>query len=140
MPAKAPALSISLAPCIAPAAEGEEAAVARARAASYEGVDFVKEVTAPEPFGWDASGTLSGRWVPLDPRQGPYRLDDLGNVFVNPPAPRRRIVAYDFGMKQNILRMLRREGFDVEVVPGTTHFLPMERPDLVRAALKRAAG
>jgi hypothetical protein len=27
----------------------------------------------------------------------------------------------------------------VEVVPGTTHFLPMERPELVRAALREAA-
>ncbi len=30
-------------------------------------------------------------------------------------------------------------GVDIEVVPGTSHFLPMERPDLVRAALLKAA-
>jgi pimeloyl-ACP methyl ester carboxylesterase len=29
---------------------------------------------------------------------------------------------------------------DVETVPGTTHFLPMERPDLVQAALRAAVG
>jgi pimeloyl-ACP methyl ester carboxylesterase len=28
----------------------------------------------------------------------------------------------------------------VETIPGTTHFLPMERPDLVAAALRQAAG
>jgi pimeloyl-ACP methyl ester carboxylesterase len=31
-----------------------------------------------------------------------------------------------------------RRRFHVETVPGTTHFLPMERPDLVRAALRKA--
>jgi pimeloyl-ACP methyl ester carboxylesterase len=31
-------------------------------------------------------------------------------------------------------------GLSIEVVPGTTHFLPMERPELVRAALSAAAG
>jgi hypothetical protein len=29
---------------------------------------------------------------------------------------------------------------EVEVIAGTTHFLPMERPDLVRAELTKAAG
>src|ERR1035441_10719921 len=30
------------------------------------------------------------------------------------------IVAYDFGMKYNILRRLRQQGFRVQVVPATT--------------------
>lgn len=34
---------------------------------------------------------------------------------------------------------LRTVGAVVETVPGTSHFLPMERPDLVRAALRSAA-
>ena len=34
----------------------------------------------------------------------------------------------------------RRAGASFELVPGTTHFLPMERPELVREALLEAAG
>lgn len=36
--------------------------------------------------------------------------------------------------------LARAVGARLEVVPGTTHFLPMERPDLVRQALLQAAG
>jgi carbamoyl-phosphate synthase small subunit len=36
------------------------------------------------------------------------------------PGPRRRVVAYDFGMKRNILRSLVATGFDVTVVPAET--------------------
>jgi pimeloyl-ACP methyl ester carboxylesterase len=36
--------------------------------------------------------------------------------------------------------MVRASGAMIEVVPGTSHFLPMERPDLVREALLEAAG
>lgn len=35
------------------------------------------------------------------------------------PPVKHRIVAYDFGMKRNILRRLRQEGFAVRVVPAT---------------------
>ena len=34
--------------------------------------------------------------------------------------------------------MVRASGVEIEVVPGTSHFLPMERPDVVRAALVAA--
>jgi len=37
-----------------------------------------------------------------------------------PPSPRLRVVAYDFGMKNNILRNLVQNGFDVQVVPAST--------------------
>ena len=36
------------------------------------------------------------------------------------PPVRHRIVAYDYGMKENILRRLRQDGFGVTVVPATT--------------------
>ena len=36
-----------------------------------------------------------------------------------PPEPRFHVVAYDFGIKQNILRMLSAEGCRVTVVPAT---------------------
>ncbi len=106
--------------CIAPASEGAERAVERAKSASYEGVDFVKEVTAPSSFDWDADGELSGMWIPENPRSAIGDKDAVGNLFRRPPQTERRIVAYDFGMKQNILRSLRQTGFSVEVVPAET--------------------
>ena len=78
------------------------------------GVDYVKEVTHQEPFPWDdkdaperpvsncrAARTMSSRASPLPPADIP-------------------IVAYDYGMKYNILRRLRQHGFKVQVVPATT--------------------
>ena len=38
-------------------------------------------------------------------------------TFEKLPPIKHRIVAYDFGMKRNILRRLRQEGFQVQVVP-----------------------
>ena len=106
--------------CIADAAGGSEAALARARAVTYEGVDFVKEVTTASPYPWDADGSASGTWVPFDPRREGLVADADGNRFLPAPATGRKIVAYDFGTKTNILRSLRRQGFSVEVVPATT--------------------
>lgn len=105
---------------IVPAAAGESAAVEAARSAAYEGVDFVKEVTTAGEFGWDTSGQESARWVVATSLNRDEPRDAQGNVLIPPPAPTRRIVAYDFGSKKNILRSLRREGFDVEVVPAGT--------------------
>ena len=36
------------------------------------------------------------------------------------PPVRFRIAAYDYGIKQNILRLLRQKGFEVTVVPAST--------------------
>jgi carbamoyl-phosphate synthase small subunit len=91
----------------------DEEAVARARAwPGLIGVDYVKDVTHPEPFRWDEHDQLS---LPFhlensNPRVAPPRL---------PPAD-IPIVAYDFGMKYNILRQLRQQGFAVQVVPAHT--------------------
>lgn len=98
----------------------EAAAVAAAREAAYDGVDFVQEVTPAAPFEWDADGARSGEWVQATAQGETRATDALGNIFLPVPEPRRRIVAYDFGMKKNILRLLRRHGFQVEVVPART--------------------
>ena len=80
------------------------------------GVDYVKEVTHKEPFRWDEKdeesrdfAIVKGSQAPANPRQlrEPLRPADIP------------IVAYDFGMKYNILRRLRQEGFRVQVVPAT---------------------
>lgn len=95
----------------------EEQAVARAR--SWEGligVDYVREVTHREAFAWDPADEQSASFRLLrnqadgDPRQV---RDPL------PPAD-IPIVAYDFGIKYNILRRLRQRGFRVQVVPAST--------------------
>jgi carbamoyl-phosphate synthase small subunit len=74
------------------------ALVARARASrSMLGLDLAREVTCGERYGVSAA-------------RGEGRRDE----------PPFRVVAYDFGMKQNILRMLAGTGCDVTVVPATT--------------------
>src|SRR5687767_1444082 len=77
------------------------------------GVDYVKEVTHKDPFLWDTKDEQSadfnlvqGHTTKSDPRQ-------IRNPL--PPAD-IPIVAYDFGMKYNILRRLRQQGFKVQVV------------------------
>jgi len=107
--------------CIAVQGETEEQAVERARQVPYDGVDFVKEVTAQERYEWDAAGELSKKWILEQglPSKDVSR-DAAGNSFLPSADPKRHIVAYDFGMKKNILRLLRSGGFGVTVVPAQT--------------------
>jgi len=105
--------------CVTTELDGS-AAVERARSAAYEGVDFVQEVTPAQPYEWDPSGELSREWVQAVAHETRGQKDALGNVFLPPAEVKRRIVAYDFGMKKNILRLLRKNGFQVEVVPAKT--------------------
>ena len=60
------------------------------------------EVTAATPYTWSEGG-----W-------------ELARGYVPPPAPRFTVVAYDCGIKFNILRQLRAIGCDVTVVPAST--------------------
>ena len=57
----------------------------------YEGSDFVSEVSAPEPFSWP-----------------------------EPDQPKHHIVLLDFGVKHNIMRILRRLGCRTTAVPHQT--------------------
>jgi len=79
------------------------------------GVDYVKEVTHREAFLWDEKDSQSGRFTLL---QG---SDDANPTTVREPLPPADIpiVAYDYGMKYNILRRLRQHGFKVTVLPAT---------------------
>ncbi len=90
-------------------------AVERARTwPGLVGVDYVKEVTHREAFAWDETDEQSPEFRLVqgleqsDPRQARTPL---------PPAE-IPIVAYDFGMKYNILRRLRQHGFRSHVVPA----------------------
>ena len=66
------------------------------------GRDLVAEVTADAPYTWSEGG-----W-------------ELSRGYVAPPPARLRVVAYDCGIKFNILRQLRTIGCDVTVVPAAT--------------------
>jgi len=94
-----------------------EEAVARAQAwPGLLGVDYVKEVTHAEPFRWDERDEQSARFNLV---RGTQEVDARQVRDPLPPAD-IPIVAYDFGMKHNILRRLRQRGFRVQVVPAST--------------------
>ena len=97
----------------------EEAVRMAAESPPMEGSDFVKEVTTPVNYRWDPEGTLSGDWDIPSPSQ--QREGDPKKGCQHPLGPaRHRIVAYDFGIKYNMLRRLRQYGFEVDVVSATT--------------------
>jgi carbamoyl-phosphate synthase small subunit len=99
--------------------EGPPEAEAIERARSWEGlvgVDYVKEVTHKHAFIWDEKDKQSGNFNLI---KGPAGTDARNVRDPLPPAD-IPIVAYDFGMKYNILRRLRQQGFAVQVVPATT--------------------
>jgi len=97
----------------APAVPDAEA-VARARNwPGLAGVDYVKEVTHKKAFLWDEGDRQSGQF---ELARGSHNSLPPATL----PAADIPIVAFDFGMKYNILRRLRQHGFRVQVVPATT--------------------
>ena len=93
--------------CIVAADEGgkidKRAAVAAARGfAGLKGMDLAKVVTAKESYDWH-----EGTW-------------QLGQENRKNTATRFKVVAFDFGVKHNILRMLADRGCAVTVVPAKT--------------------
>jgi carbamoyl-phosphate synthase small subunit len=88
--------------------------VAKALASrSMVGLDLAREVTCAAPWRFDAAAEgQSGHLVPV-PRPGEGQALRAGERPF-------RVVAYDFGMKQNILRNLVAAGCDVTIVPATT--------------------
>jgi carbamoyl-phosphate synthase small subunit len=79
------------------------------------GVDYVKEVTHKQPFLWDQKDEQSANFNLV---HGPASAGPQDARDPLPPAD-IPIVAYDYGMKYNILRRLRQHGFKVQVVPAT---------------------
>ena len=78
------------------------------------GVDYVKEVTHRESFLWDEKDAQSGRFTLVQGGQAESQNDQAPLPPADIP-----IVAYDYGMKYNILRRLRQHGFKVTVLPAT---------------------
>ena len=78
-------------------------AVAAAKAApSMAGLDLARVVSADSSYAWTES-----EWI-------------LGQGYGQQTAPKFHVVAYDFGVKKNILRMLSERGCKVTVVPAQT--------------------
>ena len=88
--------------CILAGEVNESKALAEARAfPGLAGMDLAKVVTVASHYDWnEAEWTLKG--------------------YQSAPAPKYHVVAYDFGVKRNILRMLASRGCKVTVVPAQT--------------------
>ncbi|WP_434213397.1 glutamine-hydrolyzing carbamoyl-phosphate synthase small subunit [[Pseudomonas] boreopolis] len=80
----------------------EKALEAARKFPGLKGMDLARVVSTDKPYAW---------------REGQLDLDR--NEFVT-AAPKHKVVAYDFGVKLNILRMLAERGCDVTVVPAQT--------------------
>lgn len=99
--------------------EGVDETEALACARAWEGlvgVDYVREVTHKKAFAWDPEDEQSASFNIVRGN----KVSDVREVRDPLPPADIPIVAYDFGMKYNILRRLRQHGFRVQVVPATT--------------------
>jgi carbamoyl-phosphate synthase small subunit len=90
-------------------------AVKRAKEFVFLGVDYVREVTHKQAFRWDEKDEQSAAF---DLVRGKAVADARHCRLPLPPAD-IPIVAFDFGMKYNILRRLRQHGFATQVLPAT---------------------
>ena len=82
-----------------------DVAIANAKKFSgLENLDLAKEVTCTSPYKW-AGGVWSA----------------ATNEFDTNERPKHQVVAIDFGIKRNILRLLSDRGCEVEVVPASTN-------------------
>ena len=89
--------------CIMAGAVDEAQAIAAAQAfPGLAGMDLAKVVSIDAAYPWAA-----GEWR-------------LGHGFAEQIEPRFHVVAYDFGVKRNILRMLAQRGCRLTVVPAQT--------------------
>jgi len=81
-----------------------------------EGQDLVREVTCQNPYTW---------------KEGTYSVEKGGLQEAPEHRPTRKVVAYDFGIKKNILRNLVDAGCEVQVVPAFTpaEQVLAEKPD-----------
>jgi carbamoyl-phosphate synthase small subunit len=90
-------------------------AVKRAKEFVFVGVDYVKEVTHKKAFRWDERDEQSASFKLAF---GNETGDSRSTRMPLPPAD-IPIVAFDYGMKYNILRRLRQHGFATHVLPAT---------------------
>ncbi|MCE9779650.1 glutamine-hydrolyzing carbamoyl-phosphate synthase small subunit [Shewanella algae] len=92
--------------CILVGEQDVDKALAAAKAfPGLKGMDLAKEVTTDKSYRW---------------RKGTWRLESGLPVDTPESELKYKVVAYDYGVKQNILRMLVDRGCDVTVVPAQT--------------------
>ena len=87
-----------------------EALIAKARSIrKMDGTDLASVVTTKVRYEWDTADLQNAQQDPLatTPQSGAPKCD-------------LHVVAYDYGIKRNILRMLTQEGCRVTVVPAQT--------------------
>lgn len=83
-----------------------DAGYALERASAFPGLagmDLAREVATPYPYRWS-----EGSW------------QQNGDVYQQPALQTFKVIAYDFGIKRSILRMLAQRGCDIMVVPAQT--------------------
>jgi len=93
--------------CIAAGPQALDADAAIAAACEFPGLlgaDLARAVSTAQPYAWH-----DGRWRHASNSPAPPA-----------PARRLRIVAFDYGVKRNILRLLVERGCEVTVVPAAT--------------------
>ena len=83
-------------------ADVDKALAAAGDFAGLQGMDLAKEVTTSQPYPWN-----EGSWV-------------MGQGYPTITGSEFHVVAYDFGVKRNILRMLTDRGCRLTVVPAQT--------------------
>ncbi|MDO8207030.1 MAG: glutamine-hydrolyzing carbamoyl-phosphate synthase small subunit [Gallionella sp.] len=114
--------------CIATGTD-EVAALEAARGfAGLAGMDLAQVVTCDKPYEWTAGvwklGTVHGQDVIKDSGFGiqdsAEPASSTASRILHPASPSFHVVAYDFGVKQNILRMLASRGCRITVVPAKT--------------------
>ena len=96
-----------------------EKLIAEARALpTMAGLELASRVTSKKKYEWRRGS------IDLDAAQtanaGAPAVDKLKAAAASGSGPRYKVVAYDFGIKQNILRLLVDYGCDVTVVPAQT--------------------
>ncbi len=90
----------------------EEAVKEAAGWPGMKGTDYAKVVTHKNAFTWDE----------LNQTNESFTLPQGAEIKAQPPSlppAEIPIVVYDFGVKYNILRCLRRLGFNIQVIPAT---------------------
>ncbi|AVS78075.1 carbamoyl-phosphate synthase small subunit [Paracidovorax avenae] len=80
----------------------DEALAAAKAAPSMKGLDLAQVVSTPSSYVWEQT-----EWK-------------LGEGYGRQESPRFHVVAYDYGVKKNILRMLAERGCKLTVVPAKT--------------------
>ncbi len=95
--------------CIATGDDVEAALKAARGFAGLAGMDLAQVVTCDKPYDWAQTEWKLGSG-----------FGELDASILNPQSPVLHVVAYDFGVKRNILRMLAGRGCRITVVPAKT--------------------